>query len=143
MTAARTFETKLFEPGETIIAQGSAGGHLAYIMEGKVEVLRQGADGVLHVVATLGTGDILGEMALLTGQPRNASARAAEKTWIIQVDERSLQMALVNDELPVLKDMVTQLARRFQEAEAKNVEYLARIRDLEKRLEESRDGRDK
>lgn len=134
---AQTFETKLYEPGETIIAQGAEGGHLAYIMEGKVEVLKEGDDGEAQVVATLGTGDILGEMALLTGQPRNASARAAEKTWIVQVNERTFQMALVNDEFPVLKDMVTQLAKRLQAVEAKNMEYLGRIRELEKKLEES------
>lgn len=79
MTAAKTFETKLYEAGETIIAQGTEGGHLAYIMEGKVEVLKEVIGGEPEVVATLGSGDILGEMALLTGQPRNASARAAEK----------------------------------------------------------------
>jgi CRP-like cAMP-binding protein len=132
MTAAKTFETKLYEPGEIIIAQGSDGGHLAYIMEGKVEVLREGADGEPEVVAILGTGDILGEMALLTGQPRNASVRAAEKTWIIQVNERTFQLALINEELPVMKDIVAQLARRLQEMEAKNMEYLVRIKELEK-----------
>lgn len=137
MSKAKTFETKFYEPGEIIIAQGSQGGHLAYIMEGKVEVLRQGGSGEPEVVATLGSGDILGEMALLTGQRRNASARAAAKTWIIQVDERTFQMALINEEFPILKDMVTQLAKRLQEMEAKNVEYIARIKDLEKRVKES------
>ncbi len=137
MAKAKTFETKLYEPGETIIAQNAAGGHLAYIMEGKVEVVKQVPGGEPEVVATLGTGDILGEMALLTGQPRNASARAAEKTWIIQVNERTLQMALINEELPIMKDMVTQLAKRLQQVEAKNMEYLARIQDLEKRVQES------
>ena len=137
MADKKTFETKLFEPGETIIAQGTEGGHLAYIMEGKVEVLKEIPDGEPEVVATLGTGDILGEMSLLTGQPRNASVRAAEKTWIIQVDERTFQMALINEELPIMKDMVTQIARRLQEVEAKNVEYLARIQELEKKLKES------
>lgn len=46
-------------------------------------------------------------------------------------------MALVNEEFPVMKDMVTQLARRLQEMEAKNMEYLARIKELEKRVDES------
>ena len=137
MADKKTFETKLFEPGETIIAQGTEGGHLAYIMEGKVEVLKEIPDGEPEVVATLGTGDILGEMSLLTGQPRNASVRAAEKTWIIQVDERTFQMALINEELPIMKDMVTQIAKRLQQVEAKNMEYLARIQELEKKLEES------
>ncbi len=137
MADKKTFETKLFEPGETIIAQGTEGGHLAYIMEGKVEVLKEIPDGEPEVVATLGTGDILGEMSLLTGQPRNASVRAAEKTWIIQVDERTFQMALINEELPIMKDMVTQIARRLQQVEAKNMEYLARIQELESKLKES------
>lgn len=136
MPEAKTFETKLYEPGETIIAQDAVGGHLAYIMEGKVEIVKQLPGGALEVVAILGSGDILGEMAVLTGQPRNASARAAEKTRIIQVNERTFQMALINEDLPIMKDMVTQLARRLQEMEAKNVEYLVQIKDLEKRLQE-------
>lgn len=132
MTTAKNFETRLYEPGQIIIAQGSAGGHLAYIMEGQVEVVRQGAGGVTHLVATLGPGDILGEMAILTGQPRNATARAAVRTRIIQICERTLQLGLVNEHIPVLKDMVTQLARRLQEMEAQNREYLVRIEELER-----------
>lgn len=137
MKGAKTFQTKLFEPGETIIAQGAEGGHLAYIMEGKVEVLKEIPGSEPEVVATLGAGDILGEMSLLTGQPRNASVRAAVKTWIIQVDEQTFQMALSNEELPLMKDMVTQIARRLQQVEAKNMEYLARIQELEDKLKES------
>jgi CRP-like cAMP-binding protein len=134
MTAAKTFETKLYEPGEIIIAQGSAGGHLAYIMAGRVEIVKEVGGGDSEVVAVLGTGDILGEIALLTGQPRNASARAAEKTWIIQVNERTFRLALINEELPVMKDIVTQLARRLQAMEAENMRCLLRIRELEKRV---------
>lgn len=132
----KNFKAIDYEPGEMIINQGGEGNHLVYIMNGKVEVIKE-IDGSPEVVATLGSGDILGEMSLLTGEPRNASARAAEKTRVVQFDERVFQYSLINDEMPILRDIMIQLASRTQTAEAKNVKYRKRITELEEQVKQS------
>ena len=64
----------LFREGEV--------GDCAYILEsGKVEVSVQNGDHKL-VIATLGEGDLVGEMAIIDNLPRTASAMAVEDTMV-------------------------------------------------------------
>ena len=129
------FKAIEYAAGDVIIDQGVEGDHLFYNVEGKVEVFK-GVAGTPRLVATLGSGDILGEMSLLTGEPRNASARAAGKTRIIKINERIFKYALISDELPILRDIMKQLARRIQITEANNLQYLKRITELEQQVQQ-------
>ena len=62
--------------GETIFEQG-ARGELVYVIEaGRVEILRQQADGSSEVLAELEAGEYFGELGPLLGFPRSATARA-------------------------------------------------------------------
>jgi len=60
-----------FADGETIIREGEPGEEFFLISEGEVDVIR--AD---HEVARLGPGDFFGEVALISGEPRNATVVA-------------------------------------------------------------------
>ena len=57
--------------GATIIREGRHEGYFFVIVEGQVRIERSGS-----VVNTLGPGDFLGEIALLDGGPRTATATA-------------------------------------------------------------------
>jgi NADH dehydrogenase len=61
-----------FEKGETIFSNGDVGDKVYFIVKGEVTVERNGA-----TLATLRDGEVFGEAALLTKQPRNATLRAA------------------------------------------------------------------
>jgi len=70
-----------FEPGELIIKEGTKGDAFYIITAGKVEVFIKDEEFDIETsLAKLGTGVVIGEMALLTGEKRNASIRAIEKT---------------------------------------------------------------
>jgi serine/threonine protein kinase len=58
--------------------QGEVGSSLMVIREGTVEVSVTDAAGRRHVLDCAGPGQVLGEMALLTSEPRTASAVALE-----------------------------------------------------------------
>jgi putative ABC transport system ATP-binding protein len=60
-----------FASGETIIREGESGEEFFVISDGEVDVVR--AD---HEVARLGPGDFFGEVALISGEPRNATVVA-------------------------------------------------------------------
>ena len=129
----KRFSVKEYEPGEIIIVQGSPGDHLMYIMDGEVEIIKV-IDDSPELIATLGRGSILGEMSLLTGKPRNASAKAVSKTKVIKFSKRTFNYSLINDELPILHDIVTQLAKRLEITEAENLLYQKQIAAMEKEL---------
>lgn len=111
-----TFITKDFAVGETLVQQGEAGDFIYIIVNGSVDISKE-ADGKKEIIARLSSGDILGEMAVLTDEPRCASGIAVEPTRVIMVKDRTLRLALLNNDLPILKPLTSQLTLRFKEAE--------------------------
>jgi CRP-like cAMP-binding protein len=74
-----------FNLGERIIEQGSHGDSFYVICEGSVRVFRTDA-GQRQDLATLESGAVFGEMALLSGAPRTASVEgAAEDTQLLEI----------------------------------------------------------
>lgn len=67
-----------FARGEPLVRQGEEANSLMVIREGAVEIRVEEDDGTIHVIGCLGAGQVLGEMALLTSEPRTASAVATE-----------------------------------------------------------------
>ena len=77
-----------FGPGDTLFRQGDTGARLYIVQSGVLEILAAQADGADPVpVAYLGTGEVLGELALLTGSPRSATARAPERAAVFTLDK--------------------------------------------------------
>lgn len=67
---------KIVKSGEVIIRQGDAG-ESAYIIEkGRVEILIEKSNGMIHRVGSRGPGTIIGEMALVDNEPRMATIKA-------------------------------------------------------------------
>jgi CRP-like cAMP-binding protein len=77
------FPPKSFEPGETIFAEGDRGEEMYVIRSGEVEVERNG-----KIVETLSSGGIFGEMALIDGSPRAATARAKTACEVASITEK-------------------------------------------------------
>lgn len=71
------------DPGTWIIREHERGESLFVILDGKVEVLKENEAGEPQCVATLGRGDVFGEIDLLDQVPRTASLRALEPTELL------------------------------------------------------------
>lgn len=68
-----------FSAGDTVMKEGDASDSRAFFVEsGEVEVLKDG-----RFVATLGVGDIFGEIALITNDPRSATIRAKSDLQVL------------------------------------------------------------
>ncbi|HID02432.1 MAG TPA: cyclic nucleotide-binding domain-containing protein [Desulfobacterales bacterium] len=133
MTKNATFLTKDFAAGETLFSQGDVGDYVFIIINGSVDVCKE-TDGNKEIVARLSSGDILGEMAVLTDEPRCASCIASELTRVIMVKDRTLRLALLNNDLPILKPLTSQLILRFKEAVQQATYYRRKFKNLEKEV---------
>lgn len=64
--------------GEVVCREGEAEPSLFIIAQGSVAIMKHDAEDREKLLAKLGPGQTIGEMALLDGQPRSATAVAAE-----------------------------------------------------------------
>jgi len=76
--------TTHFEENDFLFEEGDVG-DCAYIIESGSVELSIDKGGRILVIATLGEGDVLGEMALIDKYPRTATARATEETNTIAI----------------------------------------------------------
>ena len=81
------------EPEEILFREGDKGEHAYVVQEGEMEVLKAstGADVLL---AVLGKGEVIGEMALVEDAPRNATLRARSKTKLLQIPKSEMDFIL-------------------------------------------------
>lgn len=78
-----------YGPGALVFRQGDQGDRLYIVKSGVLEILAVTGDGAEPTpVAYLGPGEVLGELALLTGSPRTATARCPERAELFTLDRR-------------------------------------------------------
>lgn len=74
-----------FATGAVIMREGEPGDSLHVIMEGRVNIVAARTTGHEVMVAIMGPGDCFGEMSIVDGLPRSASAIAASPTRTFMV----------------------------------------------------------
>jgi len=99
---------------QKIFTEGEEGDAAYLIRSGRVQI-RKGIDGRTPIVlAELGEGELLGEMALFDNRPRMASAIALQDVELIKMTRKDFLSRLSALD-PVLKSMViTMIARTRQ-----------------------------
>ena len=75
-----------FGAGELLIRQDEQGESMFIFRSGTAELFARTADGQTRHLANYVRGDFTGEMALMTGEPRNASVRAITDVEVIEMD---------------------------------------------------------
>lgn len=103
----RVADALRFPAGEVLMRQGQAGRELVVVLEGTAQVWRDGEH-----VADVGPGGFVGEMAILTAAPRNATVAAGTQLDVLVMTHRSLDQLL--DDVPGLaKHLLYEVAERL------------------------------
>lgn len=103
-----------FQVGDVLFHEGDVGEVMYVIREGRVHITRT-LGGVVRTVAFLGRGEFFGELSILNGKPRNATATVTETLHALEIDARTFEsMISGNGEIAV--KLITRLARRLDSA---------------------------
>ncbi len=107
---------KTLHPGEILFHQGDPPDEVYLIKTGKIEIL-VGEGEREKRVALLGSGEFLGEMSIIDGRPRSATARAVDRTVVIAIDSNKLKKTL--EEEPLIGALVMNLVKRIRDMDRK------------------------
>jgi CRP-like cAMP-binding protein/small-conductance mechanosensitive channel len=94
-----------FAAGEVILRQGDEGDSLYILTRGRVRILLTNQAGLAEQVANLAPGDFFGEMSLLTGEKRNATALAIDEVDCYCLAKADMQALLA--ERPSLAEEIS------------------------------------
>ena len=98
------------KPGETIFKEGDTAKELYVIQSGQVEIQLGN-----RLLETLEPNDLFGEMALIDGAPRSASAIAKTDVALVPMSKKDF-LALVSRAPSFALDIMGMLARRLRAA---------------------------
>src|SRR5262245_31948450 len=109
--------------GETIYVDGDLGSEMYVIQSGAVRIFRTIA-GVKQELAIMEKGDFFGEIAVLEGLPRTASAEALDDSELIEISGTTFD-TMIRSNIEIAVRMLRKLSNRLQEANRK-IELLSR-----------------
>ncbi|MBR56450.1 MAG: hypothetical protein CMH54_00160 [Myxococcales bacterium] len=103
--------------GTVVFKEGARESYMSLIVDGKVAVVKSGTGRKRRVISQLGPGKILGEMALVDGEPRSASCIALVETELMvmaDVDFNTLRKESPPLALKLVEDIARSLSQRLR-----------------------------
>lgn len=85
------------DPGAPIFAQGSVGAAIFVVRAGIFEISEQRENGSTLVHGRIGPGEYIGEISMMTGEPRAASLTAVTAGEVLELPKTALQALLDAD----------------------------------------------
>jgi eukaryotic-like serine/threonine-protein kinase len=117
MRGGESFPRVFFRKGSALMRQGEPGDAAYILVSGRCEITKDVGRREKRVVRVIWPGEVVGEMAILTGGPRTATVVASEDTVALR-----LEVATLERELSMMKPWVARLlktiAARFRDLDA-------------------------
>jgi CRP-like cAMP-binding protein len=105
---AQEADELILPAGRALATQGARGSEFVVIADGSADVTKNG-----RRINKLGSGDFLGEIALISGAPRTATVTTTSETRILLLTDRSFRR--LSDEMPSIRASVLRaLSERLQ-----------------------------
>ncbi|MGE5218053.1 MAG: patatin-like phospholipase family protein [Chloroflexota bacterium] len=80
--------------GATLFRAGDVADAMYVVLSGRLRIFTSRSDGTLQAIREIGRGESVGELALLTGKPRSASAQAIRDTELARFSRAAFENAL-------------------------------------------------
>ena len=110
---AQTMSRRRYRRLEVIFHEGDPGDSLHVVVDGRVKITRQSLEGEEAIIATLGVGETFGELVLLDGAARSATATAMEPTETVVLTRANFER-LVDGGSPFRWSLLGGVAHRIR-----------------------------
>ena len=100
---------------EVLFVAGDAGDSIYAVVEGSLKVAVISAEGSEQLLAILGPGHVVGEMALLDGEPRSATVQAIKATKVARIDKADFDR-FADQNPAVYRHMLALVSKRLRQA---------------------------
>jgi CRP/FNR family transcriptional regulator, cyclic AMP receptor protein len=112
-TLAEIIDVVNFDKGATIFSFGDVGDTLYIVQSGAVQVFVENYEGSKIILGENTRGDIFGEISLLDGGPRTATAVATDDTQLFALERQDL-LDLITKHPHAAMDLLTVVGRRLR-----------------------------
>jgi CRP-like cAMP-binding protein len=112
---ARKLIQRQYDKDEYLFFEGDAAEALVFVAEGRVKMIKHSESGRETILATFGPGQIVGEVAVVSGGAYPATAQALEPTTTLSM-QRAAYVALVQAHPELAWALIEELGRRLQRA---------------------------
>ena len=103
-----------FAPGTVLFEEGQPGDYMYVVQTGEVEIRRQVGE-TERVLAVLPPGEFFGEMAILNGRPRSATAVVRTRARLIVIEGKTFE-AMLRARPEIALRIIKSLANRLESA---------------------------
>lgn len=116
MKALESRFVRSFAAGEVVFQEGEEGHTMFVVRTGQVRISKHVRGGE-RTLALLGPGEFFGEMAVLSGRPRTATATADSALTLLELDEARFH-TMIHEQAEITVRILKKLARRLDDADA-------------------------
>src|SRR5262245_10369897 len=103
-----------YKKADQIFAEGELGNEMFIIQSGRIRIFKN-IDGFDQTLTVLEKGDFFGEMSVLEGMPRSASAEAEEDCDLIKINSANF-VAMIKSNIEIAIRIMRKLSLRLREA---------------------------
>ena len=118
---AKSIKGRRLNRNQVLFRQGEAPDALYIVASGRLRISASDRAGNEKVLAFLGTGEVVGEMGLLSGRPRSATAVASTEVDLLQLRKTDFD-ALVASNHDVMLDLARAVVRRREATQQRAIE---------------------
>jgi lysophospholipid hydrolase len=104
--------------GEVLFRQGEPGDFLCIVISGRVRIVISTGQAQEMVVGELGPGELVGEMAVVSNQPRTATVDAVRDSQLAKLSKAGFDRFTVKHGKPVIEMISRKLAERLRDTTA-------------------------
>jgi len=119
--SVQTQQIQTIAAGTDILREGYCSKTVYILLQGRVQVSRLDDQNMLVVLAELGSGEVFGEMGLITNQPCSATVTAIGEVKVRCLDKEQFSYAIVNN-MKSVDSILGSLFKRMRQMNARVIE---------------------